>query len=518
LLCGIPLDGRQAAWERWGAVRIFARLAILTAAPSLLAARVAAVGPYQIVDLGTLGGSESRAYAVNADGDVVGSASTAGGATHGFFYHAGTLTDLGTLQGGTFSVALAVNSDGLVVGYADTGAGDQHAIWWSAGLGLTDLGTLPGTTCSPSNQPCSIARGVSETGKIVGEAANGSKRDAFVTSVGKPLTDVPASTFKGGSPAILVGINSHDHAAGYFCPAKVACSRLNATSPTDPGYAKVEAVYYSLSGTWYPLPPFLSGDTSLATAINESNQVVGGANTTPGGPLHAFLSNATSQNRQLVDLGSLGGPASIAYAINGAGEVVGSAERPDGTSHAVLWEVPGSPPVSLEGLIPAGSPWTSLEVATGINDAGLIVGWGVVGGHRHAFLLVPGIGTTTTTVPPGGTTTTTLAPVSSCETAAAPAVCFLRALRGALASASSTEVRGDRLRRRLDTLINKAVFQVTTAGSERSRARRLRAARRALRGFLATLRRGTKDGRVDGSLALSLQTLAESALAQLGLP
>jgi probable HAF family extracellular repeat protein len=496
----------------------FARLAILTTASCLVAAPVAAVGPYQIVDLGTLGGSESWAYAVNADGDVVGSASTADGHTHGFFYHAGTLTDLATLPGGTFSVALAVNGDGLVVGYADTAAGDQHAITWSAGLGLTDLGTLPGTTCSPNNQPCSIARGVSATGKIVGEVANGSKRDAFVTTVGKPLTDVPGSTFKGGSPAVLTGINAHDHAAGYFCPAKVACSRLNASSPTDPGVAKVQAVYYSLSGTWYALPPFSSGDTSLATAINESNQVVGGANTTPGGPLHAFLSNVTSPNRALVDLGSLGGPASIAYAINGSGEVVGSAQRPDGTSHAVLWEATGEPPIDLQSLVPGGSPWTSLEVATGINDAGLIVGWGVVGGYQHAFLMIPGTGTTTTTIPPGSTTTTTLAPVSSCEMAAAPAVCFLRALHGALASATSAEVRGARLRRRLEAAINKAVFQVSAAGSDRGRIRRLRAARRALRGFLATLRRGTKDGRIDASLALSLQALAESALAQLGLP
>jgi probable HAF family extracellular repeat protein len=511
------LTGGRAAWERYDAVRIFARLAILTVVPWLMTTPVAGAGPYQIVDLGTLGGPASWAYAVNADGDVVGAAATASGGTHGFFYHAGTLTDLGTFPGGILSVALAVNSDGLVVGYADTGAG-QHAIAWSAGLGLTDLGTLPGTTCSPNNQPCSIARGVSETGKIVGEAANGSKRDAFVTSMGKPLTDVPGSTFKGGSPAVLMGINSHDHAAGYFCPAKVACSRGNASSPTDPGYAKVEAVYYSLSGTWYALPPFSSGDTSLATAINESNQVVGGANTTPGGPLHAFLSNVTSPNRALVDLGSLGGPASIAYAINGAGEVVGSAQRPDGTSHAVLWEATGEPPIDLQSLIPAGSPWTSLDVATGINDAGLIVGWGVVNGHQHAFLMIPGNGTTTTTVPPGSTTTTTLAPASSCETAAAPAACLLRALHGALASATSAEVRGARLRRRLEAAINKAVFQVSTAGSDRGRIRRLRAARRALRTFLVTLRRGMKAGRIDASLALSLQALAESALAQLGLP
>jgi probable HAF family extracellular repeat protein len=423
-------------------------------------------------------------------------------------------------------VALAVNSDGLVVGYADA-AGDVHAITWSAGVGLTDLGTFPGTgSCAANNQPCSIARGVSDAGRIVGDAEvlHGVKleRDAFAINVGKQFTVVPppsgpditASTFKGGSLASLARINSHDHAAGYFCPANVSCTKIDAKSPTDAGYTNVRAVYYSLSGTWYVLPPFSSGDTSFATAINESNQVVGGANATPGGPLHAFVANVTSTNRQLLDLGSLGGPAAVAYAVNGAGAVVGSAQRADSTSHAALWAVPGSPPVDLGTLIPAGTAWTTLEVATGINDAGAIVGWGSVGGHRHAFLMLPAGATVTTTTVPASSTTTTLPAASSCETAA----CLLSALHGTLIAATPAELRGVRLRAKLEALVNRAVFQVASAGSDRSRARRLRVARRALRAFLATLRRGVRQGRIDSNLGLTLQALAQSALGELAAP
>ena len=52
-------------------------------------------------------------------------------------------TDLGTL-GGADSSAVAVNDSGEVVGWSDTPAGDQHAFSWTASGGMVDLGTLPG--------------------------------------------------------------------------------------------------------------------------------------------------------------------------------------------------------------------------------------------------------------------------------------------------------------------------------------------------------------------------------------
>jgi len=42
----------------------------------------------------------------------------------------------------------------------------------------------------------------------------------------------------------------------------------------------------------------------------------------------------------------------------------------------------------LNRLIPSGSGWV-LSEATGINDAGQIVGSGTVHGQQHAFLLNP---------------------------------------------------------------------------------------------------------------------------------
>src|SRR5215208_4163229 len=65
---------------------------------------------YQIIDLGTMGGSESTATGLNAEGQVVGVSDMPGDTTaHAFLCRDGKLHDLGTL-GGSSSFATDVNS------------------------------------------------------------------------------------------------------------------------------------------------------------------------------------------------------------------------------------------------------------------------------------------------------------------------------------------------------------------------------------------------------------------------
>jgi probable HAF family extracellular repeat protein len=135
--------------------------------------------PCVLIDLGTLGGKYSGAFAVNAAGQVVGCAQRADGRNHAFLYTAGRMTDLGTL-GGRTSTAYGINFAGHFVGQARladdatsdpflfTGGGlldldahggpgytlaintsgqvigrcEPHVFLYSAGAGLQNLGTL----------------------------------------------------------------------------------------------------------------------------------------------------------------------------------------------------------------------------------------------------------------------------------------------------------------------------------------------------------------------------------------
>jgi probable HAF family extracellular repeat protein len=115
-----------------------------------------------MVDLGTLGGHDSAAAAVNESGEVVGEADTSSGSRHAFSWtQAGGMVDLGTL-GGRESLASDVNDSGEVVGAASTSSGSQHAFSWTQAGGMVDLGTLGGRE--------SFANDVNDSGQIVGAA------------------------------------------------------------------------------------------------------------------------------------------------------------------------------------------------------------------------------------------------------------------------------------------------------------------------------------------------------------
>src|SRR2546421_44966 len=101
------------------------RLAL--AAALLVASRAWAAPTYNLLDLGTLGGTSSVAQAINAAGQITGSAQPGGGAPlHAFLYSGGAMTDLGTL-GGTASFGYGINGAGDVVGAAYDAAARAHA-------------------------------------------------------------------------------------------------------------------------------------------------------------------------------------------------------------------------------------------------------------------------------------------------------------------------------------------------------------------------------------------------------
>lgn len=97
-----------------------------------------------MTDLGTLGGTGSEGYAINASGQATGQAGTGGTEdfSHAFLYSNGVMTDLGT-AGGYSSGGVAINSSGQVTGSnltQNTGYA-EHAIVYTGGA-MKDLNSL----------------------------------------------------------------------------------------------------------------------------------------------------------------------------------------------------------------------------------------------------------------------------------------------------------------------------------------------------------------------------------------
>ena len=311
---------------------------------------------YKLLDLGTLGGTHSGGYGINASGQVTGFSNTSGDATDAFRWTpttpngaSGTMTDLRTL-GGTYSEGFGINDSGRVTGYAQmTGDTAHHAFLYDGTL--TDLGTLGGTY--------SEGRGINASGQVTGRSFMTGDAATRAFLYDGMMNDLGTL---GGTYSEGFGINDSGQVTG--------------SSETTEGV--VHAFFYD--GTLNDLGT-LGGTFSRGFGINASGQVAGISSTTGDATFHAFLYDGA-----LNDLGTLGGTESGGNGINDSGQVAGfSYTTGNAAIHAFLY-TSGSGMVDLNSLINPLSGW-ELEQAIGINDTGQITGFGQISGQRHAFLL-----------------------------------------------------------------------------------------------------------------------------------
>lgn len=154
-------------------------------------------------DLGTLGGASSLAIAINQAGRIAGYADVADGSFHAFVHDGVKMTDLGTL-GGPTSYAAGINDNGAVVGAAQLANGYRRAFLWTTADGMRDLGTLGGRI--------SVATAINDTGMVVGAAETADRKwHAFLHDGGK-MIDLGAMIGKGQSFA--TGINAAGDVVG----------------------------------------------------------------------------------------------------------------------------------------------------------------------------------------------------------------------------------------------------------------------------------------------------------------
>ncbi len=327
-----------------------------------------------IVDLGTLGGIQSRAMGINSTGQIVGYSDTEAGKYHAFLWD-GAMHDLGTLAGKSESFGFAINNAGQIAG-ACSNLGDvtMRAFLWRNGT-LNDIGEF-------------MPRAINNNGDVVGWLSL--KRNSVDWYE-------HACLWRGGALTDLGTLNGlSSFAYGINDAGKIVGLALSTDELTTRAFLWNNGAMSDLG--------LLGGNSGQAYAINNLNQIIGFANVASGAP-HSVLFNLDQSGSVTArtDLGTAVSAYSYAYGMNSQGQVVGT------NGHAVFWQ--NGVMTDLNQYLPADTKWV-LQAATGINDKGQVVGWGTYNGYLHAFLFNRAPSLSVGSVSAASYTGTTVAPES----------------------------------------------------------------------------------------------------------
>lgn len=170
----------------------------------------------QMIDLHTtslIQGSSSQAFDLNRFGYVAGSADHQGGLfdkqTATIWNPNGSGLDLGTL-GGDQSVAYAINDLGIACGFSYTTQGDPHAFLWKNG-GMIDMNALIDPL---SGWVLVTARDIDEFGRVVGDGEYKGSARPFVA-----LPQCDGSYTVYGSACPPPGSTAPPELRGWGCPS-----------------------------------------------------------------------------------------------------------------------------------------------------------------------------------------------------------------------------------------------------------------------------------------------------------
>lgn len=367
----------------------FPALCLLLLLPALLPP-VQAEPParYQLLDLGTLGGKNCHAFALNDRAQVVGSSQTAAGVYHAFLWEKGRMRDLGTLPSDGSSAALAINEKGQAVGVSDNNDRPQYGVPFNDSF-ARPVAWNDGVIRKLPADDSGAATGINDAGYIIETISDTGTSTAFLL---KGETRADLGSF-GGGYSQATAINGRGEVVGTSFTVRGKSGNI-----FNHGFLWVNGRMRNLG-----LP-----DVTGVNALNGHEQIVGMACVNPSLPsrkqhLEAFLWKKGKTHF----LGRLPGSRgnSAARGINDRSQIVGWSHTKAGDSQAVLWQDGKMVNLNQRAQVPAG--WT-LDGAEMVNNRGqilcrgytitvhlkshsyvIISGGGIPGEVRHSFLLTP---------------------------------------------------------------------------------------------------------------------------------
>ncbi|WP_179862355.1 Ig-like domain-containing protein [Longibacter salinarum] len=334
---------------------------------------------FTVVNLGTLGGTASRALDINNVGEIVGLSETADGRVEGFIWSGGVMTPVDENRR---SQTFAIDEDIAGTAVIDT---SFQAVRFS--------GTQTLSLDAPA--PFSVALGTRGQ-RFAGTYVDADTFQPFVYDNGFSALSVP-----DGSGGRAVDVNASGQVAGYSLGGQVlrwenggvvelGRGRAYAINETGQvvGRSDGRAVRWDADGT----EVLLGTDPDFAEAydVNGNGDAVGSSIfVTDTTQTASSTSGKASGRDSRVSWRTARDLAVIARSVRTPRKMSMSARSYKRSVRGAAFAFRSGSVTDLNECLPPSSPWV-LEEARAINDLGQIVGFGLVDGEQRAFLLQPG--------------------------------------------------------------------------------------------------------------------------------
>jgi probable HAF family extracellular repeat protein len=381
----------------------------------LLVAELAfgALPRYEIIDLGTLGGSSSYPSDINDAGQVVGTSRTADGTNgrvHGFLWdEVNGMIDMTELldessEWDYIDSAIAINNNGQIVcrtlyeplGGRSRAISNRYSLWDSETGFVEDIASWTADLVTIAmSEPI---HAINDSAEIVGifssayharlwDSANGITELGTLGGGGSNAFNInEAGEVVGGSSTGFLYENGRDEIHAFLWDRINGMIDLGTLVDRDSSAWAINNFGMAVGASVVEIP-----DESRGTTIN-----------------HAFV---WTREEGMIDIHDSSYRNSIAFAVNDSDQVVGFVSKDIFSHHlggamifragicspswgcpqyssAFLWDrINGM--IDLNDILDEDLGWDYLRSAKGINNKGQIIGVGSINGQMHGFLLDP---------------------------------------------------------------------------------------------------------------------------------